>query len=142
MNKDNNELGKTGESPSDNNKRIDSLIDNLVPFLKILYLRKKFILISEGIIAIASFIILWFVIPSTFEVTVTVLPETMTSSTLSALSGLASSVGVNLNTGGATTIYSNLLLSEAVLEPVILDKYRIPGEKDSANLIDILRLSQ
>lgn len=140
MNIDNNELDKTGESPRDNNKRIDSLIDNLVPILKILYLRKKFILISEGIIAIASFIILWFVIPSTYEVTVTVLPETMTSSTLSALSGLASSVGVNLNTGGATTIYSNLLLSEAVLEPVILDKYRIPGEKDSANLIDIFEI--
>lgn len=140
MNTDNNEKDSLTESPKDPNKKVDSLIDNLLPYLKILYTRKKFILMAEGIIAIASFVILWFVVPSTFEASVTILPESMTSSTLSALSGLASSVGVNLNTGSATTIYSNLLLSEAVLEPVILANYRIPGEKDSANLIAIFEI--
>lgn len=123
-----------------NDKKIVSLIDSLLPYLKILFGKRKFILITESIITVASFLILWFVVPSTFEVTVTILPETMTSSTLSSLSGIASAVGVNLNTGSSVSLYSNLVLSEAVLEPVILDKYRVPGQKDSANLIDIFEI--
>ncbi|GAB4293446.1 MAG: hypothetical protein Kow0098_14310 [Ignavibacteriaceae bacterium] len=121
--------------------RVKSLLEDLIPYIKLLYLKKKIILIVTGIVTLVFFIIFWFFTNVYFETTVTILPETNSSSTLSSLSGLASLAGISLsNSTTSTSIYQNLLYSEAVWENVINSKFKLAGSRDSVNLIQYFKV--
>ena len=103
--------------------------------------RKKFFYINGGI-AVLSVLYLLFLAKPYFDSTVTILPDygNKSSAMLSQLSGLASLAGVNVGETAPTEIYENLIISEAVLEPVIYFKYKTEEFDSLVNLIQYFEI--
>jgi uncharacterized protein involved in exopolysaccharide biosynthesis len=92
-------------------------------------------------IAVISLLVLLLIVEPYYESSIVILPEFGSkSTTLGGLSDLASLAGVNLGESTPTEIYENLLLSEAVLEPVILKKYRTMNFDNLVSLIQYFEI--
>lgn len=100
------------------------------PYLKRLWENRKLYLILNASFAVAVVIYLLLTVKAVYEVTITVLPDFGGQPTLTQLSVLLGSGG-----GSSMEIYQNLLGSEAILEQVILTKYRTEKFQDSVDLI-------
>ena len=130
---DKNETSQTTVSIEE---QISSAIRIVKPYLERIWsARRKIVYINSTVISLTLLYLLFLTKPY-YESTVAVLPEYGSkSSTFSGLSELASIAGVAVGEASPTEIYENLLLSEAVLEPVIYTQYQTSSVKDSVNLI-------
>lgn len=120
------------ESPDE---KIGKIITRIRPsFLRIWSVRRRYLSINASVALLAIVLLLLFVRPY-YESTMTILPEYGSKSQLSGLSDLASLAGLNLGESSPMEIYRNLLSSEAVVEPVVCEKYKTQEHADSVNLL-------
>ena len=123
-------------SPSPQPDDSASSID-IVEAIAVIWKRRK-VIATTVTIAVAVSIVVSLVIPESYKSTATILPEMDKGklSTLGGLSDLASLAGVNV--GGEASLarlYPTILRSDAVLQNVVLAKYRTSKFKDSVDLI-------
>ncbi len=140
QNIDNTEI----QEPVDNRtteEKITDTVNKVRPyFTRLRESRKKFLVINS-VVLVLTLVYLLFLTKPYFNSSVTILPEYGNkSTTLSRLSSLAALAGVNVGEGAPTEIYQNLIMSEAVLEPVIYSKYYSEKAGDSVNLIQYFEI--
>lgn len=116
-------------------------VERLRPHFMMLWAAKKKFIYFNAVIAIVSVAILLLFVKNYYISSVTILPDYGAKETsLSQLSGLASLAGVSVGQGTPTDVYENLLISQAVLRPVIYAKYKTKEYPDSVNLIQYLKI--
>jgi len=92
-----------------------------------------------GIVIIAVYLFL--IRTNNYESTITILPEYGSKTTsLSQLSSLASLAGIKVGESSPIQIYSNILLSEDVINNVVYRKYSSSEFADSVNLIEYFEI--
>lgn len=117
-------------------KRFKRMVDKIRPYIKAIWKARWKIVIINGIVLIVSLAVLLFIVKPYYTSTVTILPDYGSKETsLGQLSSLASLAGVNVGSGSPTDIYQNLIMSESVLGPVIMAKYKTKEYPDPVNLI-------
>lgn len=113
----------------------------LKPYFEIIRKEKRCLLIFNGLVLLASIILLFFVIKPYFNSSVSILPEYGSKSGLmNQLSGLAAIAGINVGEAAPTEIYQNLIKSEQVMSDVIYTKYKTEKFRDSVNLIEYFEI--
>jgi uncharacterized protein involved in exopolysaccharide biosynthesis len=124
-------------------EKIQNLIQKFRPYILKLWDKRKKLLIINGSVLIITLLYLLFIVKPYFESQVSILPEYGSKSNmLSQLSGLAALAGVRVGEVAATEIYQNLLMSEAVIGPVITAKYLTIKYPDSVNLIRYYKIEE
>ena len=114
---------------------IHSFIELIRPYFQYLMVYKKRILfLNLGIIALSLVYLLFFVKPD-YASTITILPEYGSKSNLGGLASIASLAGLDVGGESPMEIYKNIIISESVLEPVIMSKYKTLEYPDSVNLL-------
>ncbi len=119
-------------------KQLLEVVERIRPFVANLWQARKPLMYINGGIVVVTVLILVLLVKPYYESVVTILPNYGSTTALSGLSQLATLVGTG---GGAPTdIYQNLIVSEAVLEQVIISKYQTEAYADSVNLLDYFQV--
>ncbi|QQS35721.1 MAG: hypothetical protein IPM56_15990 [Ignavibacteriales bacterium] len=117
-------------------EKISDSVKKIRPYLTRLKESRKKLVVFNSIVFVLMLGYLLFLTKPYYSSSVTILPEYGNkSTTLSRLSSLAALAGVNVGEGAPTEIYQNLIMSEAVLEPVIYSNYYSEKLGDSVNLL-------
>ena len=126
---------KTNDAQKESENRID-----LIDVLSVLWQRRKFIAIVTSVATILG-IVISLLLPLKFTSTATILPDADKSKIPGGISDLASLAGVSLGGDGSLTkLYPTIIKSEAVLKPVIYQKFFSIQKNDSLNLIGLWEL--
>lgn len=123
----------------------EKLQKNIAKFkdiLNVVKINKWKLIIINFVVLVLALVYLFFIAELAYDSAITILPEYGSKNTLLGQFGdIAAMAGIKVGEGSPTEIYKNLILSEAVLEPVIYHKYRTLEYKDSVNLIEYFDVS-
>lgn len=118
-------------------EKVLAIISFLKKLLSDLWLNRYKIILINFIVMLLTIIYIFFIAELKYESSITILPEYGSKSTLlSQFGDIAAIAGIKVGESATTEIYKNLILSEAVLEPVIYHKYKTLKYEDSVNLIE------
>jgi uncharacterized protein involved in exopolysaccharide biosynthesis len=121
--------------------RIAQRLRAIAPHVKRLWRARWKLLKVNGIVAIAYAIVLFFSPGKNYVSAITILPEYGNKqSMLGSLGDLAALAGLSIGDNAPTSIYQNLLRSEAVISPVIYEKYKTEAFSDSVDLREYFKL--
>ncbi len=118
----------------------DQAVEKLNSYLNRIKENKNKLLIFNGVVAVLTLLILFFIVRPYYTSSITILPDFGRKPAFNQLSDLASLAGINVREGAGTEIYQNLLTAETVLAPAIFDKYKTEEFSDSVNLIDYFEI--
>jgi len=123
------------EKISESKDSILSFIELIRPYFQYLMIyKKKILFFNIAVIAISLVYLIIFVKPD-YSSTITILPEYGSKSGLGGLASIASLAGLDVGGESPMEIYKNIIISESVLEPVIMSKYKTLEYPDSVNLL-------
>jgi uncharacterized protein involved in exopolysaccharide biosynthesis len=106
-------------------EKIQNIIEKLSSYFQKLWNNRKKFLILNGVVLIFALVYLFIIAKPYYESSITILPDYGNkSSLLSQFGELASLAGVKVGESSPSEIYQNLITSEAVLYPVIYEKYK------------------
>jgi len=119
---------------------IKEFIEKAAPYLKILIVNWKKLLIINGIVAVVSAAFLLLFVKNYYDSTITIMPDYGVNASLGGLSSLAAMAGFSVGQTAPNEIYNNLIYSESVLKPVIYAKYKTEEFEKPVNLIEYFEI--
>jgi uncharacterized protein involved in exopolysaccharide biosynthesis len=122
-------------------EKIQEKVLKIKAVLKLILENKSKLIAINAAIFLLTIIYLFLIANPYYESIITILPEYGSKNTLlNQFGDLAAMAGIKVGEGSPTEIYKNLVLGEAVLEPVIYSKYLTGKFKDSVDLIEYFKI--
>ena len=143
MKDDREEISEQKKEPWD--KRLQDFLNTLQPYILRVQEKRKKWLIANAIGAVVIILGMLIFAKPYYDVSVDILPDygnkTVLSSGLGGLASMASSLGGISLKADPNELYENVLQSECVLDPVVLNKYLTEKFNDSINLVDYFEIT-